>query len=102
MKTIPKLVIEYPPSRQRDVLIRSPHRREEGAKADRQAERLGGFEVDHQLELGRLFDRNVTGLGAPQHLDDLEGELSPHLVKPRVVGGEAALLRRLGPLVDRT
>src|SRR4051812_23093969 len=29
-----------------------------------EAERLGGFEVDHQLELGRLQYRQIGGLGA--------------------------------------
>ena len=28
------------------------------------AERLGGLQVDHQLEFGRLLDRQVGGLGA--------------------------------------
>jgi hypothetical protein len=28
------------------------------------AERLGGFHVDDQIELGRLLDRDVGGLGA--------------------------------------
>ena len=32
-------------------------------RRDRQAEGLGGLEVDHQLELGGLFDRQVTRLG---------------------------------------
>ena len=31
---------------------------------DGEAERLRGLEVDHQLILGRLFDRKVAGLGA--------------------------------------
>ena len=29
-----------------------------------EAERLGGLEVDHQLEFGRLLDRQIGGLGA--------------------------------------
>ena len=31
---------------------------------DREAERLGDLEVDHQLEPGRLFDREIGGLRA--------------------------------------
>src|SRR5437762_944411 len=31
---------------------------------DRQSKRLGGLEVDHELELGRLLHRKVGGLGA--------------------------------------
>ena len=29
-----------------------------------EAERLGGLEIDHKLELGRLLDREVSRLGA--------------------------------------
>ena len=35
-----------------------------------EAERLGGLEVDDQLELGRLLDRQIGRLGA---LEDLSG-----------------------------
>jgi hypothetical protein len=35
--------------------------------------RLGGLEIDHQLELGRLFDRQIGRFGAAQELDDLTG-----------------------------
>jgi hypothetical protein len=31
---------------------------------DRDSERRGGFEVDDELELDRLLDRDVSGLGA--------------------------------------
>src|SRR5262247_4798490 len=41
---------------------------EEHRLRDRQPERSRGLEVDHQLELGRLLDREVAGLGA---LEDL-------------------------------
>jgi len=40
---------------------------------DRQPERLGGIEVDHQLKLGRLLDRQIGRLGAAQELDELPG-----------------------------
>src|SRR5215207_6430858 len=33
---------------------------------DREPERLGGLEVDDKLELGRLLDREIGGLGTPQ------------------------------------
>ena len=35
---------------------------------DRQAQGPGGLEVDHKVELSRLLDRQVTGLGALQNL----------------------------------
>src|SRR5215831_10402837 len=49
-----------------DDLIRPPQHR----LRDRQAERLGGFEVDDQLELSRLLDGEVGGLSALEDLVD--------------------------------
>src|ERR1700730_10465866 len=43
-----------------DHLIRPLQER----RRDREAEGLGGLEVDHQLELGRLLDGEVAGLRA--------------------------------------
>ncbi len=40
---------------------------------DRQAERLGGLEVDDQFELRGLLDGEVGGLGASQYLIDIGG-----------------------------
>src|SRR5262245_49726539 len=40
---------------------------------DRQAEGLGGLEVDDELELGGLLDGQVGGLGASQDLVDENG-----------------------------
>ena len=37
---------------------------------DRQSQRLGGLEVNHELELRRLFDREAGGLGALENLVD--------------------------------
>ena len=31
-----------------------------------EAERLGGLEIDHQLEFGRLLNWEVGGVGAPE------------------------------------
>ena len=54
-------------------------------RRDRQAEGLGGLEVDDQLELRRLLDGQVGGLGAFQDLVHVErgapeeiGECSAH------------------------
>ena len=38
---------------------------------NRQADLLGGFEIDHQLELRRLLDGKVGGLGAFQDFVDV-------------------------------
>ena len=43
-------------------LIGSGEKRER----NRQSNRLGSFEVDHQVELGRLLHWHVGGLGATQ------------------------------------
>ena len=48
---------------------------------DRQSERLGGLEIDHQLELGRLFDRKVARPSAFENPIDVVGyapSLHPH------------------------
>ena len=37
-----------------------------------EAERLGGLEVDDQLELGRLHDRQVGGLRALENAADVD------------------------------
>src|SRR6266542_3143040 len=38
---------------------------------DRNTKRFRGFHVDHQLELGWLLDREISGLGALQYLFDV-------------------------------
>jgi hypothetical protein len=40
---------------------------------DRQAQGLGGLQVDHKLELGGLLDGEVGWLGTPENLVDVEG-----------------------------
>ena len=45
---------------------RSPRRRAASSCQAREAERLGGLQVDHQLELDRRLNRKLAGLGAPE------------------------------------
>jgi hypothetical protein len=45
-----------------DDLIRPQQQR----RRDGEAEGLGGLRIDDQLELARLLDGNVSGLGAPE------------------------------------
>ena len=40
---------------------------------DVEAERLGGLEVDHQLELGRLLHWKIGGLGTPEDFVNVAG-----------------------------
>src|SRR5262249_61422896 len=61
----PLLVVKFhsePPSRftSLDHLVGAGEQR----RRNFEAERAGGLHVDHQLELGRLHDRQVGGLGA--------------------------------------
>jgi hypothetical protein len=64
-----------------DHLVRPRQQR----RRDREAEGLGGLEVDHQLELRGLLDGQVGGLGALGDLVDASGV--------PFVPGEARLLR---------
>ena len=47
---------------------------------DRQAERLGGREIDDELEFGRLLDRDIAGLRPAQNLVDQLGG-APELIR---------------------
>src|SRR5438093_12328681 len=40
---------------------------------DRQAKRLGGVQIDDEIELGRLLDRDVAWLGPSQNLVNIVG-----------------------------
>src|SRR5215470_9815939 len=67
---------------------------------DRQAQRLRGLEVDDQLELGGLFDREVSGFGALQNLVYVGGGAMEAVGDVRGVGHEAAGLRELSGSED--
>jgi hypothetical protein len=66
---------------------------------NRHAHRLGGLQIDYQLELGRLFDRNVGDVNATEHLGDLSSQLQTDLRDARSIGGKAAFLRLFRPLI---
>ena len=55
---------------------------------DCEAEGLGGLKVDHQLELRRLFDRQVRGLGALEDFVDVGGGTAEQIWNVRTVGYE--------------
>src|SRR4029434_5628414 len=52
----------------RATLLNNPVCSHEERLRDREAEGLGGRHVDNQLVLGRLFDREPSGPGAPEYL----------------------------------
>jgi len=56
-------------ARRLDDLVRS----HENRLRDREAERLGGLEVDDQLELSRLLDGEISRLGTLEDLVDVGG-----------------------------
>ena len=60
---------------------------------------LRRLEIDNQLEMGRLFDWKIGGLGAAQYLDDHPRPLPIELREPRTVARKAALFRHFRPLV---
>src|SRR5215813_11761230 len=57
---------------------------------DGEAERLRGLQVDHELEPGRLLDREVGGLGALEDLVYEAGSLAVQLSEVRPKRYEAA------------
>src|SRR6266849_9947573 len=59
---------------------------------DREAEGLGDLEVDHQLELGRLFDRQVTWFCALEDLVDVFGGTAQHFVEISAIAQQETFL----------
>jgi hypothetical protein len=54
-------------------------------RLQRSAEHLGCFEVDHQLELCRLLDWNICGLGTSKDLVDVVGGATKEVYFVRAV-----------------
>src|SRR5205085_2918637 len=52
---------------------------------DREAERLGGLEIDDQLESGRLLDRQIGRLGAGENPADIGRSLAVHAGEARSI-----------------
>src|SRR5262249_3648072 len=55
-----------------------------------EAERLGGLEVDHQLELGRLQDWQIGGLGTLQKATRVNSRLTIGVLDAGAVADESA------------
>src|SRR5262249_24119384 len=60
-----------------------------------EAERVGGLEIDHQLECGRLLHGQVGGLGALQDLVHVRGAAPVEIEKARPVRHETPGLHTL-------
>jgi hypothetical protein len=69
--------------------------------ASRGSKSLGRFEVNHQLELGRLFHGQVAGLCALEDLVDKRRRAPVDLSDVHAVGHEAPSLDELGKVVNR-
>src|SRR5258705_941613 len=76
-----------------------------GARQDRwrdgEAERLGGLEVDHQLERGRLHDWEVSGLGTFEDLPGVNADLTIDGREARPVADQAAGRGEFTDFIDR-
>src|SRR5215468_10453978 len=57
---------------------------------NREADLLGGLQIDHQLKLHRLLDRKIGGLGTFENLVDEYGGASERIKNVRTIGNEAA------------
>jgi hypothetical protein len=68
---------------------------------DREAERLGRLEVDDQLELGRLLDGEIAGLGAFQNLVHVGRGAPKQIGAVRSIGHEAPDLDEFPERVHR-
>src|SRR4030095_10317143 len=80
-----------------DHLIRLEKKR----RGDGQAERLGGLEVDDQLELRGLLDRQVRRLGTLENFVRIGGSSAPLVNPVRPIGEKATNLHKLAALIHR-
>src|SRR5262249_51329530 len=65
-----------------------------------EAQRLGGLEIDHQLELGRLHHRQIAWLFALQDPTDIDSSLSIGIRDAAAVGHKPASKGILAPFID--
>ena len=86
-----------PTTKSLDHLVRPEQQR----LRDLDAERFGGNQIDPQLEFSRLFDGEITRLGAFQNAVELDTHLAKNLGIRRSVTHESALPRGFRPLIDR-
>jgi hypothetical protein len=70
-------------------------RLEQEHRGDREAERLGGLEVDDKLKLHGLLDGQVRGLRAPEDLVHIDGAAPHEILEIQAVAHQAASFRVL-------
>ena len=66
-----------------------------------EAERLGGREIDDEIEFGRLLDRDVGGLRAAQNLVDIVGGAPEQVREVRSIGHQTSRFDVLPKAVHR-
>src|SRR5215467_7476794 len=67
----------------------------------RKPERVGGPEIDDQIEFNRLLDRNLSGLCSAQYLIDEIGGTPPHAQPVRSIGHQPTRFDVLSHAVQR-
>src|SRR5262245_45511881 len=72
----------------------------EKAVRHREAERLGGLNIDNQLELGRLLHRQLGWLGALEHLARHDAGLAYDVGDVGAIAQETALGREFAQRPD--
>jgi len=88
------------------LFTRSPHRRRAStAGGISTTERLGGLEVDHKLELGRILHRQIGGLLAPKDAIDVARHAPVRIDRIRPVGDQTSGRNKTGgpgrpPVID--
>ena len=66
-----------------------------------EAERFGGLEVNDQIELGRLFDRDVSRLHSAKYLVNMVGRPAIQRREVRAIRNQAARLDVLSSPINR-
>src|SRR5437667_7000381 len=73
------------PCRSPGALLNHLVRAQQQRLRNREAECFRGFEVDHHLELCRLFDRQIAGIGALEYLVNVLRTVARQVSKMRAV-----------------
>jgi hypothetical protein len=68
---------------------------------DCQAERVGGVQIDDQLEFGRLLDRQIGGFGAVEDLSGVDADLAIDSGEAGSIADQAAGRGELALFIDR-
>src|SRR5262245_59638597 len=68
---------------------------------NRDAERLGGLEVDDQLDFGQLLDRQISELGTRKNPAGIDADLTVQVGDIASVADQAAGRRERAKLIDR-